>query len=87
MSSLILLAALCVESLRIGEWTSVFDKLEGPAAIAQHPDGGIVIADRLAGSIDRSGDGWCRIGVGTGGSWIGVQSAGQGVQKCVCVCV
>ena len=59
MSSLILLATLGVESLRIGEWTSVFDNLEGPAAIAQHPEGGIVIADRLTGSIDRlvaSGD-------------------------------
>ncbi len=53
MSSLILLATLGVESLRIGEWTSVFDNLEGPAAIAQHPEGGIVIADRLTGSIDR----------------------------------
>ena len=59
MSSLILLATLGVESLRIGEWISVFDNLEGPAAIAQHPEGGIVIADRLTGSIDRlvaSGD-------------------------------
>ena len=61
MSSLILLATLCVESLRIGEWTSVFDKLEGPAAIAQHPDGGILIADRLAGEIADIGDVrvWC----------------------------
>ena len=42
MSSLILLATLGVESLRIGEWITVFDNLEGPAAIAQHPEGGIV---------------------------------------------
>ena len=59
MSSLIFLATLGVESLRIGEWITVFDNLEGPAAIAQHPEGGIVIADRLTGSINRlvaSGD-------------------------------
>ena len=58
MSSLILLAT-SASIARIGEWTSVFDNLEGPAAIAQHPEGGVVIADRLTGSIDRlvaSGD-------------------------------
>ena len=53
MSSLLLMAALSVESLRIGEPIAVFDTLGAPAAIAPHPLGGIVIADRLAGTIDR----------------------------------